>query len=275
MSGLFLVTTPIGNNLDFTKRAITALEKADLIYCEDTRVFKALAKACEIDLGSKKIDSFHDHSSELKIKRILQDAAIKNCAFVSDAGSPLLSDPAFPLVKLAIEEGIELHSCGGISSPIVALELSGLPPIPFHFHGFLARDKSKKNKDFEMISKVYGTHIFFEGVSRVLKTLDDITSLYPEFEFAVARELTKEYESVYRFKGSEFQNVRSTIVEKGEFIILVYNPTKDKVELSGELQSIAEEILKKGTKTKLVAKLVAQILDQNVKEIYEQLNQDK
>lgn len=275
MSGLFLVTTPIGNNTDFTARAINSLQSATRIYCEDTRVFRALAKACEINLEGKVVDSFHDHSSNLKLDKILDHAAKEICAFVSDAGSPLVSDPAFPLVKMAIEKGINLKSIGGISAPIVALELSGLAPIPFHFHGFLARDKSKKNKDFDMIGSVYGTHIFFEGVSRVIKTLDDLTQVYPDFEFVVARELTKEYESVYRFKGSEFHKIKDSIVEKGEFTLLINNPDKDSFESNSELIQIAQEILEKGSKTKLVAKLVAQVLGENAKEVYAKLNHSK
>lgn len=275
MSGLYLVTTPIGNNTDFTARAISSLESASRIYCEDTRVFRALAKACNIDLEGKVVDSFHDHSSNLKLDKILDRAATEICAFVSDAGSPIISDPAFPLVKLAIERGVNLKSIGGVSAPLVALELSGLAPIPFHFHGFLARDKSKKNKDFDMVGSVYGTHIFFEGVSRVLKTLEDITLVYPEFEFVVARELTKSYESVYRFKGCDFSTVKDSIVEKGEFTILVNNPDKDRFDVNSDLIEVAQEILDKGAKMKLIAKLIAQVLGENSKEVYAKLNQSK
>ena len=274
MSGLCLVTTPIGNNSDFTKRAIEVIEQADRIFCEDTRVFKLLAKACSIDLTSKSIDSLHDHSSEGKFLKVLDYAETENCVFVSDAGSPIVSDPAYPLVKMALERGVELSSAGGVSAPVIALELSGLPPIPFHFHGFFARDNSKKNKDFETIGQAYGTHIFFEGVSRVLKTLSELTKLYPEFDFAVGRELTKEYESMYRFRGSEFSNVKESIVEKGEFTILVNNPTKAVSSSGKDAAAIAEEILKKGMKPKLVSKLVAQVLDVDAKETYSKLSRD-
>ncbi len=274
MSGLFLVTTPIGNNSDFTPRAIEYLNSAKIIFCEDTRVFRALAKACEIDLENKYINSFHDHSGESKLKAVIESATTENCAFVSDAGSPLISDPAFPLVKLAISEGISLHSSGGISSPVVALELSGLPPTPFHFHGFLARDQSKKKRDLETVGSVYGTHIFFEGVSRVIKTIQEFCIRFPDMEMAIARELTKTFETIHRFKGSEFESIREEIVEKGEFIFLIHNPQKDQIQNNEEAIKFANEILEKGAKTKLVAKLVAQVLDTNVKEIYNQLNRE-
>lgn len=272
MSGLFLVTTPIGNNKDFTSRAIEYLNLAKIIFCEDTRVFRALAKACDIDLTDKYINSFHDHSGESKLKAVIESALHDNCAFVSDAGSPLISDPAFPLVKLAIKENIPLFSSGGISSPVVALELSGLAPTPFHFHGFLARDQSKKNKDLETVGSVYGTHIFFEGVSRVIKTVEEFCEKFPTMEMALARELTKTFETIHRFRGSEFSEIKKDIVEKGEFIFLIHNPEKDQIQNNSEAVKYAEEILSKGAKTKLVAKLVAQVLGENGKEVYNKLN---
>ena len=275
MSGIYLVTTPIGNNKDFTKRAVGYLEESQFIFCEDTRVFKQLAKACGIDVEGKSIDSFHDHSNESKLNRILELAVNSKCAFVSDAGSPIISDPAYPLIKKAIEENIPLFSAGGVCAPIVALELSGLPPIPFHFHGFLARDTGKKNKDFASFGNIYGTHIFFEGVSRVLKTMDELCKMYPQYEFAIARELTKDYESVYRFTGAAFSEVKNSIIEKGEFTILMHNPQKSDNSSTAEVRDLAEKILDMGAKPKLVAKLLSQILDGDAKEFYSILGRNK
>jgi 16S rRNA (cytidine1402-2'-O)-methyltransferase len=275
MSGIYLVTTPIGNHSDLSEHARQVLTNTELIFCEDTRVFKSLARMISLDYSSKRIESFHDHSSEARLDSILEQAKEQDICFVSDAGSPIVSDPAYPLVTRALELGVEVKSISGICSPIVALELSGLPPIPFHFHGFFARDKGKKNKDFEMVAEVYGTHIFFEGVSRVIQTTKDIAALYPDFDMVLARELTKEYESVYRFKGREFEDVIPQIVQKGEFILLINNPVKDNVKMDGDLKKIAQEIIDKGAKPKLLSKLLAGITGANAKDIYNELNQSK
>lgn len=275
MAGIYLVTTPIGNIQDITYRAKQLIESSQYIYCEDTRVFKKLAKLLAIDVSAKYINSYHDHSSQLKLDNLVELAHDHDCLFLSDAGSPIISDPAFPLIQLALEKDVSIFSVSGISSIIAALELSALAPIPFHFHGFLARDKSKKNKDFEMLGNIYGTHIFFEGVSRVIATIEEICALYPEFDFAVARELTKEFETVYRFKGSEFQNIKNSIVEKGEFVILIHNPQKQSNQVNDKLISLAREIIDGGARPKPLSKLLAMITGDNGKDIYKKLNISK
>ena len=136
MPGLYLVTTPIGNIKDLTPRALDAIKSCDVAFCEDTRVFKKLCSMLEVDLAGKHVNSFHDHSSEQKLSGIVELARTKKCLFLSDAGSPIISDPAYPLIQMCLTKGVELHSVPGVSSIVTALELSGLAPIPFHFHGF-------------------------------------------------------------------------------------------------------------------------------------------
>lgn len=272
MSSIKLVTVPIGNHLDITLRALEVLKNGNIIYCEDTRVFKELCKRCEISLENKSIRSFHDHSSEVQLRNIIELAKTQECLFVSDAGSPIISDPAYPLVQQALRENVKIESIGGISSVTSALELSALPPIPFHFHGFLARDSSKFNQDLELISSQYGTHIFFEGKSRVIKTLQTLSERYPDFQFTLCRELTKEFESVYRFKGKEFTTIVEEIILKGEFVILIHNSHKENSRASSfELQALAKEIIDKGARPKKLAKLLALITQDNSKLIYESL----
>lgn len=147
LSELTLVTLPIGNSGDITLRALEALKSGKTFYAEDTRVFKDLLGNLGISLQDKFIDSFHDQSVG-KIDVIV--SKIKNgesIYLVSDAGSPMVSDPAYPLLKRLLEEGIEIKTLPGVTAVITALELSGLPPHPFHFWGFLARGKGEK-KDF-------------------------------------------------------------------------------------------------------------------------------
>ncbi len=268
---LVLVTLPIGNEEDITYKAKRILESSEIIYAEDTRVFKELCKKISIDYSAKQIRSFHDHSSEKQIESIIQEAKERGCVFVSDAGSPVISDPAFPLIQMAISEGLELETAGGISSVIVALELSGLPPIPFHFHGFLARDKGKRDQAIEDMASQYGTHIFFEGKSRVISTLEALSKLYPENQIALGRELTKKFESVYRFKGNEFKQIKDSIEVLGEFVIVFYQDQK-RVALDNELIKLASEIIDKGAKPKKLAKILATISGRPVKEVYEKLS---
>lgn len=272
MNGLYLVTVPIGNSEDITLRALNQLKESKYIYCEDTRVFMDLSKRVGIEIEGKKVKSFHDHSSEMKTTEIIERAKIEAVCFVSDAGSPLLSDPAFPLIKAAIAEEINLQSLGGINAPVTALELSGLAPIPFHFHGFLARDNSKRNSDFQTYAAQYGTHIIFEGVSRVLETISTLTGQFPDYEFAIGRELTKSFQSIYRFKGADFESVKDSITAKGEFVILFHNPKKKDSAASSDVIELARDIISSGAKPKKLAKLLAALTGGNSKDIYSRLS---
>lgn len=268
MSGIKLVTIPIGNVDDITIRAKKTLDSAKFIFAEDTRVIKKLLSDLEISYDNKNINSFHDHSEEHKLNNLINLAKENEVIIVSDAGSPIISDPAYPVVQRAIDEGLALDSISGISAVTYALEISGLPPTPFHFHGFVAREGSKRNEAFEIFNSQYGTHIFFEAPSRILKTLETISELFKEKDIVVARELSKEYQSIHRFKGSDYAQIKDSIVTKGEFVVLVGNESKTSATNS-KLLSIADEIMTKGAKPKLVSKLLSEITGQNSKDIYE------
>ena len=271
MAGLTLITVPIGNLEDITFRAKQKLVECTTIVAEDTRVLKELLSRLEVDYSEKRIWAFHDHSEDTSLQGMLKAMQEGELAYVSDAGSPVISDPALPLVKIALENDLAVDALPGVNAPIAALELSGLPATPFHFHGFLGRDKGKLDQFIGLMKSKYGTHIFFEGVSRVVKTMDHLSSELPEWSFAICRELTKTFQSVYRFKGSEWPDIKSEVVEKGEFVILAHNSQK-KMAASSEVTSLAEEILRKGAKPKLLSKLLAEITGENSKEIYSKLD---
>ncbi len=267
---LVFLTTPIGNDQDISLQALDALKDSDIFYCEDTRKSKDLFKRLAIDLGEKQFYSFHDHSKTEQIAQILSASQDKNIVYMSDAGSPLISDPAYPLLKYAIENSYEYKIISGITSPIYALEVSGLPAIPFTFHGFLGRSKSDIDSLIQKINEQAGTHIFFEGVSRVEKTLVQMTDELPDLEFVIARELTKTYETINRFYGREFKKLKSNLTFKGEFVVLVYNPRAQ--QASHQISQLAQEVLDSGARGKSLAKLIAQCLDLKVKDVYNQLN---
>lgn len=269
-SSLTLLTLPIGNYEDISLNALKALKEGEHFATEDTRVFKELLKYFGIPLDGKNIFPYHDHTQgeERKIlKKILEGHKLY---VVSDAGSPLLSDPAFPLVREALSLGIKVESISGISSVTMALELSGLPPIPFHFHGFVPREKGKREEYFKSAFKVKGTHIYFEGVSRVMDSLNDLVSLYPEAEIAVARELSKNFETIYRFKGFPLPE----ITLKGEFVILIHQE-HEAILQDEEATRLATELVEEGVSNKVLSKLLAKLLDDNPKQIYQKLLKNK
>jgi 16S rRNA (cytidine1402-2'-O)-methyltransferase len=269
MSGIVLVTLPIGNNKDLTPRAKTALEQSSIIYAEDTRVLREFSKHNDIDLTGKKIQSFHDHTDQ-KISSIGEIMKTNTIVLVSDAGSPVISDPSFPLVRKALELGLDVKTCPGVSAVIAALELSGLAPSPFHFHSFIPREQGKRKTFFEECRSVYGTHIFFEGVSRVVKSVEDLIAAFPHESFCIARELTKTHESVYRFRASEWSDIKEHITLKGEFVILFTNSHKS-TGANPRVLEMANQIIEEGAHPKKLSKLLSEITGTPTKEIYQNL----
>ena len=272
MSELILVTLPIGNSGDITLRALDALKSGKTFYAEDTRVFKDLLNAQGISYSDKFIDSFHDQSVG-KIEQILQK--IKNgetVYLVSDAGSPMVSDPAYPLLKKLVEEGVTIKTLPGVTAVVTALELSALPPNPFHFWGFIGRGKSERRDFFKDLGTMSGTHIFFESPHRIFETIDAFFEVHPENTLVIARELTKTYESVYRLKKEDLPNVQSIITDKGEFVVLFHNSEVRSSALSDEVMTLTKDYLENGGSTKKLAKIFSKILNSDTKSVYDQLS---
>jgi 16S rRNA (cytidine1402-2'-O)-methyltransferase len=225
-----------------------------------------------VSVTGKRIFSLHDQSEKVQLSKLLELAAGGDLYVASEAGSPIVSDPAYPLVIAAYEKGIEVESYSGVSSPIMALELSGLPPIPFQFHGFLPRESSKRAKSFNETN--YGTHIFFEAPTRIVETMDELAELHPEFQVSLVRELSKKFQQVLRFKAGDWQSIKNDLVVKGEFILL-FHRDQSVHQSSGQLREIAQEILATGAGPKNIAKLLGEILDRPTKDIYAELNKQK
>lgn len=267
-----LISTPIGNLDDISSRAIDAFKNSDLILCEDTRVTRSLISKLDIgECKNSEFISFNDHSAD-KIPFIIEK--IKNSRFpvlVSDAGSPVISDPAYPLLKACLEEEIEIDTCPGVSSVTVALELSGLPSTPYSFHGFLPRSKGDVLKALKSHESLGHTHVYFESPHRIISTLEIIKTHLPQSEIAICRELTKKFQSVYRSKSQELNLEEIQI--KGEFVLCLYHPNalmSSSNASSSELQGLANKYLNKSS-TKNLSKLLSLILDRNAKEIYDEL----
>lgn len=282
MAKLILVGLPIGNAQDITKRVSEVLSKQRHFLVEDTRNFKSLLNHYELPVGEYRLEAFHDHNKELVEKIISRMDRGENIYLASDAGSPVLSDPAFPLVKAALDHQHEVDSLPGVSSPIVALELSGLPPHPFTFWGFLPRKEQAKEKWFDELTEQV-THICFESPMRMKDTIETFYRLHQKREsgskitFCISRELTKLYQESVRFDLSEWPEVAPTLTFRGEMILLIYKNmgTDQSLRQSGwEIQKFANDYLSKQTPRNL-SKLLSCILGGKSSEYYDQLGKAK
>ncbi len=216
---LYLVATPIGNLKDITLRAIETLQSVDLVVCEDTRRSGLLLH----HLGIRKpLESFHDHSPQSKSEKLVGLLLSgQNVAYVTDAGTPLVSDPGFPLMREAIGRGIRVESIPGPCALTSALILSGLPSQPFAFFGYVP-EKEKKRKDFfKALLHEKKTLIFYESPHRLAKSLGNLTEIFGDRQVAVAREMTKKFEEIVRGKASEVYQYFSNSKALGECVIVV------------------------------------------------------
>ena len=272
LSRLILITLPIGNTKDITLRALEALREAKTIYAEDTRVLKELLKELAIDYSEKFIDSYHDQSQG-KISIIINK--LKNSEdvyLVSDAGSPLISDPAYPLIQEVLQNNLSLQTLPGVTAVITALELSGLPPHPFHFWGFAARTKNEKNENFKQLQKLKGTHIFYESPHRVFETIREFFQVYPDGMLVIARELTKHFESVYRLTIKDLEKVEDIVIGKGEFVLLFHVEDSMQVHVQDEeLKNMVRNYLDEKSSPKKLAKIFSKILGVETKLIYDKM----
>jgi 16S rRNA (cytidine1402-2'-O)-methyltransferase len=216
---LFLVSTPIGNLEDITLKALRVLKEVALIAAEDTRKTGILLKNYSI---SNQLTSYHDYNKEKKAPWLLRELeAGKSVALVSDAGTPGISDPAYLLVKYAVEEGIRVESVPGPSAFVSALIISGLPTDKFVFEGFLPAKPGKRKKRISELSGEERTLILYESPHRFLRTLEDLVSIWGDRKACIARELTKKFEEVRRGKLSEIKGYFESTKIKGEFVIVV------------------------------------------------------
>lgn len=275
MATLYLVTTPIGNLEDLSSRAQRIISKEKLFLAEDTRVFKSLCEHLGVDLKDKRVFSFNDHDQN-KVDGFV--ALLENgedLVLVSDAGSPIISDPAFPMVQKAIELGHQVESIPGVSSVVVALELSGLAPHPFTFHGFFPRDSKKQKEMIERLLNQGQTHILFESPHRIIETIDILSKDLENWSFSVARELTKKFQEVIRFKSEQWPLYRERLTVKGEFVIVLHGEsTVEGFQLGSEVKALAQSVLERND-PKNLSKLLSSILGTKSKEIYQLLIDQK
>jgi 16S rRNA (cytidine1402-2'-O)-methyltransferase len=221
--GLHLVATPIGNLGDITLRALWVLRGVDRILCEDTRVTARLLARYGID---KPLDPYHDHNAD-RVRPAIIEALRRGekLALVADAGTPLVSDPGFRLVRAALAEDLPVTAAPGPSAALTALILSGLPPEIFLFAGFLPSRSAARRRALANWPDLAATLIFFEGRSRLAASLADMAEILGERSAAVARELTKRHEEIRRGRlGALAEHYRSAGAPRGEVVIVVGPP---------------------------------------------------
>ena len=219
--GLYLVATPIGNLGDITLRAVDVLSRCDGVACEDTRVTGKLLKHLGI---SKPLWRYDDHSEHRDRARLVESMRTRAVALVSDAGTPMISDPGYRLVNDCRAEGIAVTSLPGACAAVVGLTLAGLPNDRFLFAGFLpAKDKARRDTLAEL-SDIDATLVFYETGPRLLKSLGALKAMMPEREIAVARELTKLHEECRRALADGLIAYYEAHPPKGEIVLLVGPP---------------------------------------------------
>ncbi len=219
--GLYIVATPIGNLGDITMRAVEVLRNCDVIACEDTRVTGKLLKHLGLSRPMVRYDDHTDAAARDGLIARMQGEAV---ALVSDAGTPLVSDPGFRLVRAAQEAGIAVTSLPGASAVTVALTLSGMPNDRFLFGGFLPAKEQARRAVLKELGTVRATIIFYETGPRLLRALASVAAVLPGRDIAVARELTKLHEECRRGTVAELAAHYEAHPPKGEIVLLIAPP---------------------------------------------------
>ena len=269
MGTLYLVATPIGNLEDFSPRAVRILKEAQLLAAEDTRVTQKLLSHFEI--GAKPI-SYHEHNKLTKLDRVLDALQTGNVALVSDAGTPAINDPGYELVCAAIDAGHTISPIPGPSAPIAALVASGLPTDSFLYLGYLPRKTKERREKLREVESLPYTLIFLESPHRVLKALGDMEAVLGNRQIAVARELTKFYEEIFR---GDIASTRAHFIEnepRGEFTLVVAGKKQaDTKWTEAQLKSALEAGIAAGESPSSLAKTLAKESGWKRREIYEMI----
>lgn len=270
MGELYLCATPLGNLEDITLRALRVLKEADLIAAEDTRHTRKLLSHYGIHTPAT---SFFEHNQAAKIPYILEELGKgKRIALVTDAGLPGLADPGYPLIRAALEEGHRVTVVPGASAAVAALVVSGFPPHPFYFHGFLPREKGERRELLKELREESRTGVFYEVPHRLLKTLEDFIEIWGgRRRVCIARELTKQFEEVLRCTFSEAAGHFRENPPRGEFTLVTEGKQEQEQDVSAEPQAVREAVdalVRAGADLTAACKAVGRALGLSRSEVY-------
>ena len=239
--GLHIVATPIGNLGDITLRALATLAGADLIACEDTRVTRKLLDRYDIRVL---LTAYHEHNAAAVRPKLLRRLAEGGAlALVSDAGTPLVSDPGFKLVRAAREAEHTVTALPGASAPLAALAVAGLPTDQFFFAGFLPAKQTARRARIAELARIPATFVLFETPRRVTATLADLAAALGNREAALCRELTKIHEEVRRGDLAELAQSCAAIEARGEIVLVVAPPAASKRQIAGDTDRLLRQAL--------------------------------
>ena len=216
-ASLYLIPTPIGNMEDITLRSLNTLKEVEFILCEDTRVTSKLLNYFDIKKPLVRCDEYSQDKVKEKVLNTLRNN--KNIGLVSDAGSPIISDPGYIVSKYVIEEGFNVIALPGATAFVPALSISDINPAPFVFYGFLNAKSSKEIKELKSLKDKKETLIFYESPKRLVETLNNMLEVFGDRKIAVCREISKIHEEVVR--GSISECLKELITIKGEIVIVV------------------------------------------------------
>ena len=256
MTAISLVGTPIGNLGDISHRAVATLEAATIVACEDTRRTGQLLK--HLGFGHRTFVVLNDHTERGVVDRLLDAARSgERVALVSDAGMPSISDPGYVLVRAAVDAGIDLEVIPGPSAVLAALVLSGLATDRFVFEGFIPRKGSERAQRIAELADEYRTSVLYEAPHRVHRTLDDLAAACgPDRPVAVARELTKLYEEVWRGTLGDAVIHTSEREPRGEYVLVLGGAERTEAD-AADVEAALKRLLEAGLSKKEAAAEVA------------------
>ena len=215
---LYIISTPIGNLKDISLRALDVLKEIDFIACEDTRITSILLKHYEIQKELLSLNAVNETSKIDYVLTRIEDG--ENCALVSDAGTPGISDPGTRLISAAIKNEIEVIPVPGATAAITALSISGFPTDSFIFEGFIPQKKGRQKK-LKELSLEERTIIIYESVYRIEKLLKELNEYMPDRQLVICRELTKKFEEIRRGTAAKLLESFNKKVNKGEFVVVI------------------------------------------------------
>lgn len=268
--GLYLVATPIGNARDITLRSLDILAQADILAAEDTRSLKRLMEIHGIALAGRPCLAYHDHNGGKMRPRIMAALAEgKSVAYASEAGTPMISDPGFDLLRGAIEEGHPATAAPGAAAVIMALTVAGLPTDRFFFAGFLPNATGARKKALDEVKSVPATLAFYESPKRLGAMLADAAEMLGgDRPAVVCRELTKKFEETRRGTLSELSSYYAENQAKGEIVVLVDRGHSEKISESDVTTALQDAL--KTMSVRDASDFVAKMLGQPRRPIYQQ-----
>lgn len=269
---LFVVATPIGNLEDITRRAVDVLGRVTLIACEDTRQTRKLLERYGIAV---RLASYHEHNEEERSRELLERLeAGEDIALVTDAGTPLVSDPGFRLVREAARRGIRVVPVPGPSAFLAALSASGLETDSFYFGGFLPRKRAERQRLLRSLAELHCTLAFYEAPHRILETLADVEAVMPSRPLVLARELTKVHEEFLRGTARELrEELRRRGAVRGEITLLIGKgePGPPRESPPEDLDAELEALQQQGLSRMEALKHLARRLGVGKRELYRRL----